>query len=125
MGAGTDKTRDLAAGLMAGPPEVDLPPAPAVVTLPDLIVNRVAGDEAYLKARLAVVTVPGLEAEVQKETPALLDIANGFLPQLDDIDLRGGAGLARTRMELRYRFNLVLEAEDAVTDVLILEIVTN
>jgi flagellar basal body-associated protein FliL len=124
-GAGMERTTSIARAVFTAPLPQEQAPVEEVVTLPDLIVNRGApGTDGFLKARLAVVARPGFADYVEEETPTMLDIANGFLPQLDDIDLRGGAGLARTRDELRYRFNLVLQ-EEAVAEVLVLELVTN
>ncbi|MGF1457237.1 MAG: flagellar basal body-associated FliL family protein [Alphaproteobacteria bacterium] len=96
-------------------------PTSTVFNLPTLIVNRNGAAGGHLRVRLALVTGPDTVDAVVRSQPYLLDILNAYLPELTDTDLRGSAGLTRMRLDLRHRFNLILD-RDAVSDVLIQEL---
>lgn len=97
-------------------------PDAEVVTLPILLVRRTSPHtNGHLKVQLAVEISPADQSLIEAYTPQLIDMMNGFLPEVTDAELRGGAALKRLRWEMRRRFNLIL-GRDAVKHVLILEL---
>ncbi len=96
-------------------------PKTTVFDLPIVIVNRSAAHGGHLRVRIALVTDPEKVNAVIRGQPYLLDMLNSYLPELTDTDLRGSAGLTRLRLDLRHRFNLILN-HNAVSDVLIQEL---
>lgn len=94
------------------------------VDLPEMIVNlRGSSASKYLKIGITLGMTAGNKAKVEQSLPRLIDAEHEFMRNVDQYDLEGSAGLARLRLELRRRIDLIL-GPDIVTDVLLRSLLT-
>lgn len=118
MGGGADALRRLFDG------DRTVETAQATVDLPEMIVNlRGPSPTKYLKIGITLGTTAGNRTRVEQSLPRLIDAEHEFMRNVDQYDLQGSVGLARLRLELRRRIDLIL-GPDVVTDVLLRSLLT-
>jgi flagellar protein FliL len=107
--------------------EMSLATAPdiAFVDLPPIMISLTGGgDLRHLRFHAQLEVDSSATSDVEKITPRIIDVLNGYLRALELSDLRDPKSLARLRGQMLRRVSLVA-GEGNVRDLLVMEFVLN
>ncbi|WP_377192208.1 flagellar basal body-associated FliL family protein [Ruegeria meonggei] len=103
---------------------VEALPQVGFIDLPPVIISVNAGDSRHLKFHAQLEVNTDYIADVEKMTPRIMDVLNGYLRALEVSDLEDSLALMRIRGHLLRRIEIVV-GEGRVRDVLVMEFVLN